>query len=51
VTEFARVLDNKVMKEMGRKGGSSRSEAKRESAKRNLARANEVKKLKRLGPA
>ena len=32
------------MRELGKKGGKSRSEAKRRSALTNLAKANEVKK-------
>jgi hypothetical protein len=37
------------MKEKGRKGGSSRSEAKRAAARVNIKRANEVKAARRRG--
>jgi hypothetical protein len=47
--EFRRVIDSKFMKEIGTKGGRSRSDAKREAARTNQKKAMEAKKRARLG--
>lgn len=46
---FEKVLTTDTMKELGRKGGASRSEAKRAASRANQKKAVEARRVARLG--
>ena len=48
VTEFIRTFTSEEMSELGKRGGRSRSERKRETARENIKKAIEARRTKRL---